>query len=98
MNFTIAMWAVWGVLVLLVFGLYIYRSRLTRDEEDELYLDEAFAAERDAQAAIRASVAKIEPTIRITRWVALAATLFVVVFYIHDFLVQFQNSSKAQFQ
>jgi type VI protein secretion system component VasF len=90
MNFIIAMWAIWGVLVVFVLALYIYRSRLTRDEEDELYLGEAFAAERAHQEQIKASVARIEPTIRMARWVVLAATLFVVVFYIHDFLVQFK--------
>lgn len=90
MNLIIAMWATWGALVVLVLMLYAYRSRLTRDEEDELFLGEAFAAERVHQEQIKASVAKIEPTIRVARWVVLAATLFVVVFYIHDFWVQFK--------
>lgn len=88
--FVIAMWSVWALLVLLVIALYIYRGRLTKDEEDELYLDDAFKAEREQQALIAAKVAKIEPTIRISRWLAVAATVFVVIFYIHDFLVQFQ--------
>jgi hypothetical protein len=79
-------------------ALYMYRARLSRDEEDELYLGEAVASARTEQEAIRARVAKIEPAIRITRWVVLAATLFVVVFYVHDFLVQLQSTSKAQFQ
>ncbi len=90
MNLIIAMWAIWGALVIFVLALYVYRSRLTRDEEDELYLDEAFAAERATQEAIRAQVAKIEPTIRVTRWLVLIATLVVVVYYIHDFWVQFK--------
>lgn len=90
MNFIIVMWAIWGALVIFALALQIYRSRLTRDEEDELYLDEAFAAERAAQEAIRVQVAKIEPTIRIARWLVLVATVFVVVYYIHDFLVQFK--------
>ena len=90
MNLIIAMWATWGALVIFVLALYVYRSRLTRDEEDELFLGDAFATERAAQEQIRTQVAKIEPTIRITRWLVLAATLFVVVFYIHDFLVQFK--------
>lgn len=88
--FVIAMWSVWALLVLVVIALYIYRGRLTKDEEDELYLDDAFKAEREQQALIAAKVAKIEPTIRISRWLAVAATVFVVIFYIHDFLVQFQ--------
>lgn len=88
--FVIAMWSVWAVLVLLVIALYIYRGRLTADEDDELFLDDAFKAEREAQAAIAAKVAKLEPTIRLSRWFALAATVVVVVYYIHDFLVQFQ--------
>ncbi len=89
-TFALSMLIVWAVLVLFVMALYVYRSRLTRDEEDELYLDDAFKAEREQQAAITAQVAKIEPTLRISRWLAAAATLFVVVYYIHDFLVQFK--------
>lgn len=89
-TFAISMLIIWAVLVLFVCALYIYRSRLTRDEEDELYLDDAFKTEREQQAAIIAQVAKIEPAIRISRWLAGAATLFVVVYYIHDFLVQFK--------
>jgi hypothetical protein len=88
--FVIAMLSVWALLVLVVIALYIYRGKLTQDEEDELFLDDAFKAEREAQAVIAAKVAKIEPTIRMARWLALAATVVVVVYYIHDFLVQFQ--------
>ena len=90
MNLVIAMWSTWSALVVFVLALYVYRSRLTRDEEDELFLGEAFAGERAAQESIRVRVAKIEPTIRITRWVVLAATLVVVAYYVHDFMVQFQ--------
>ena len=88
--FVIAMLSVWALIVLVVIALYIYRGRLTADEDDELFLDDAFKAEREHQAQITAKVAKLEPVIRFSRWIAVAATVVVVVYYIHDFLVQFQ--------
>jgi hypothetical protein len=76
------MWSVWGVLVLVLAGLYIYRTSLTRDEDDQLYLDEAFDHEKDAQAAIVAKVNKIEPAVKISTWLVAASTVFVIGYYI----------------
>jgi len=84
MNFVLAMWAVWGVLVVIAAALYLYRSRLQRDEEDQIFLDDSFTQEKAEQAQIAASVNKIEPTLRILQWAVVAATLFVIVYYIRD--------------
>jgi hypothetical protein len=83
MNFVLAMWAVWGVLVVAA-ALYLYRSRLQRDEADQIFLDDSFTQEKAEQAQIAASVNKIEPTLRILQWAVVAATLFVIVYYIRD--------------
>jgi hypothetical protein len=84
------MWVVWGVLVVVAAALYLYRSSLTRDEEDQIYLDDAFQHERMAQEAILAKVSKIEPAVRVSLWLVGAWTLFVVVYYIWDFIAQFK--------
>jgi hypothetical protein len=84
MNFVLAMWAVWGVLVVIAAALYLYRSRLQRDEADQIFLDDSFTQEKAEQAQIAASVNKIEPTLRILQWAVVAATLFVIVYYIRD--------------
>lgn len=90
MTFVPVMWAVWGVLVVVTFVMYLYRSRLTRDEEDQIFLDESFDQERQAQAEIAAKVGKLEPVLRTLMWVVAVATLFVIGYYIYDFISQFK--------
>jgi hypothetical protein len=84
------MWAVWGVLVLIVLGLKIYSDRLTRDEDDQLVLDSAFDNFRAEQAAMIEKVNKIEPLRKVSLWLALAATVFVAGYYVMDVLAKFK--------
>jgi hypothetical protein len=90
MAFVPMMWTVWGVLVAITAGVYIYRSRLMRDEEDQIFLDDSFHQEKEAQAEIAAKVNKVEPTLHLLFWVVAAATLFVIVYYIMDIVRQFR--------
>jgi hypothetical protein len=83
-------WSVWSLCVLFVAVMYLYRSRLTRDEDDQIFLDDSFSHERTAQAAIAEKVHKIEPVIRASMWLAGAATVLVVGYYIWDIFVQFK--------
>ncbi len=83
-------WSVWSLCVLFVAVMYLYRSRLTRDEDDQIFLDDSFSHERTAQAAITEKVHKIEPVIRASIWLAGAATVLVVAYYIWDIFVQFK--------
>lgn len=84
------MWAVWAALVLLFAALHLYRGRLERDEDDQIFLDESFAHERASQALIHQKVGKIQPAIRSSMYLAGAATLFVVGYYILDIYRQFK--------
>ena len=84
------MWAVWGVLALVTAALFVYRSSLTKDEEDQIFLDDSFDHERNAQAAIVAKVNKIQPYVRISLWLLGAATIFVIGYYVLDFINQFK--------
>jgi hypothetical protein len=90
MSFVPGMWVVWALLVLVVIALHLYKSRLERDEDDQLFLDDSFDHMKNEQAAIVARVHKIEPAERIAMGLALAATLFVVVYYVIEFVHQFQ--------
>jgi hypothetical protein len=90
MTMVPVMWSVWIFCVLILAVLYLYRSRLTRDEEDQIFLDDSFSHERTAQAAIIEKVNKIQPILRASIWLAGAATLFVVVYYIWDIMNQFK--------
>jgi hypothetical protein len=70
--------------------MYLYRSRLTRDEDDQIFLDDSFSHERTAQAAIAEKVHRIEPVVRASIWLAGAATVLVIAYYIWDIFVQFK--------
>lgn len=84
----IVVWSVWIAFALLMAVLYIYRSTLTRDEEDQIFLDESFDHEKAHQAAITARVAKVEPLVRIARWLVVAMTVVVIAYYIRDVMLQ----------
>lgn len=85
--FAPVMWAVWCSLVAVMAGLHVYRSSLTRDEEDQIFLDESFDHEKTAQAAIVAKVTKVEPVLRVAQWMVVGMTVIVLAYYVRDILV-----------
>lgn len=84
------MWAVWGVVAVATAALFVYRSSLTKDEEDQIFLDDSFDHERNAQAAIVAKVNKVQPYVRLALWLLAVATVFVIGYYVLDFINQFK--------
>jgi len=90
MTMVPVMWAVWAVLVLILAALYLYRSRVERDEEDQIFLDDSFDHQRSAQAAIVARVNKIQPVLRVSMVLASIATVFVIGYYVLDIVNQFK--------
>ena len=90
MTLVPVMWGVWGVLAVAVAALYLYRSNLTRDEEDQIYLDDAFQHERSAQEAIIAKVGKVEPLLRVAVWLVAGWTILVAAYYVWDVITQFK--------
>jgi hypothetical protein len=90
MSFVPIMWSVWSLFIVLTAALYIYRSNLTRDEEDQIFLDDSFEHEKSAQAAIVAKVNRVQPILRIVMWLAAIATVFVIGYYVVDMLSQFK--------
>ncbi|MGA2534855.1 MAG: hypothetical protein ABSF53_02480 [Terracidiphilus sp.] len=89
-GFVPVMWAIWGVLVLATLSLKIYTGRLSRDEDDQLILDDAFDHLKTEQAAIVAKVNKVRPLSVTSLWLAAAATVFVIGYYIVDIVNQFK--------
>jgi hypothetical protein len=81
------MWSVWAVFVAITAALYIYRSNVARDEEDQIFLDDSFSHERAEQAAIVARVNKIEPLVKVSQWLVMAMTAVVLIYYVRDILV-----------
>lgn len=90
MPFVPVMWSVWGAIVLMLAGVWLYRSRLERDEEDQIFIDEAFSQAKAAQAALMAKVAKVQPIMRAMMVVSGVATLFVIGYYVLDIINQFK--------
>ena len=90
MTFVPIMWSVWGVLVLFMAAMFIYRSNLTKNEEDQIFLDDSFEHEKTAQAAITARVNKVQPVLRAAMALVGIATLFVIGYYVLDVFNQFK--------
>jgi hypothetical protein len=81
--------SVWALCALFLAVIHLYRSRLTRDEEDQIFLDDSFSHERTAQAVIATKVQKIEPLVKTSHWLIGAATLLVVAYFVYEiFFIQ----------
>jgi uncharacterized ion transporter superfamily protein YfcC len=88
MTLVPVMWMVWAVLVILMTSLHLYRSSLEKNEDDQIFLDDSFSHEKAEQAAIATKVGKVEPLLKATRWLVIAMTVLVVVYYVWDVLLQ----------
>lgn len=80
-NLTPVMLIVWAALALITALLYAYRTTLTRDEEGQIFLDEAFDHEKAHQAEIVAKVTRIEPAIRWSAILTVAMTVLVIGYH-----------------
>jgi hypothetical protein len=76
-----AMWIVWGVCALVTALLTGYRSTITRDEEGQIFLDEAFAHEKAVQTAIMTKVERLRPILTASQVVTGVMTLGVIAYY-----------------
>ncbi len=84
------MWVVWCSLAVLLFIVKLYVSRLSRDEDDQLVLQESFEHVRVEQAEMVAKLKKFQP-VQTGVLVALGlATLFVAGYYVLDIMNQFK--------
>jgi divalent metal cation (Fe/Co/Zn/Cd) transporter len=84
------MWATWGLLVVLTVAVYLYRSSLTRDEEDQIFLSDGFEHEKVVQSAITAKVNKIQPVVTVCSSLVAVASLFVLGYYVFDAVQRFK--------
>jgi hypothetical protein len=82
------MWTVWSAFVVFTAALYIYRSSLTKNEEDQIFLDDSFSHEQAEQAVIASKVARVEPMVRIARWLVVGMTVIVITYYVRDIMIQ----------
>lgn len=83
-----ALWSVWSAFAVFLAALYIYRSSLGRDEEDQIFLDDSFDHQKAEQAIITARVARVDPWIRTAAWLLAGTSALIVIYYVRDVLVQ----------
>ncbi len=84
------MWVVWGISVILFVVVKLYASRLSRDEDDQLVLDDSFEHVRAEQAAIVARLNKVQPIMRAVLVLLCVMTAVVIGYYVFDAIRQFQ--------
>ena len=77
MSPLIGLSVLWGVITTVLIVLLIYRSTLTMQEDDQLYLSDSESHMQKEQTEILTKVNKINPVVR---WLgASSAVLFLVV-------------------
>ena len=81
-NLVSVLWVVWALFALVTALLYAYRARVTRDEEGQIFLDEAFAHEERTQSEITMKVHRLEPAIRTSLALTGLMTAVVIAYYI----------------
>jgi hypothetical protein len=89
-GFAMTMWAVWGGLVAMLVAVRIYIGRLSQDEDDQIFLDDAFDRMRNEQEAIAARVNRAQPLRIASMWMVVAASVFVAGYYVMDIMTQFK--------
>jgi len=89
MTFVPVMFSVWGALILLFIALKLYAARLSRDEEDQVMLNDSSSNMKTEQAEIVAKVGKVEPLQRVALGLVGAMTLFIIGYFILDIIHQF---------
>jgi hypothetical protein len=67
----------WGVLTAILIILLIYRSTLTMQEDDQLFLDESSAQLAAEQTELMAKVKKITPLVKVLG--ATSGVMFLVI-------------------
>ena len=80
----------WGVLTAFLIILLIYRSTLTMQEDDQLFLDESESHMAQEQMELMAKVNKINPMVK-----ALGATLGVMFLVIAGLFI-YQGLNQVQ--
>jgi hypothetical protein len=83
-NVVPVLWIVWAIFALVTALLYAYRASLTRDEEGQIFLDEAFAHEKAVQTQIVSKVTKLQPALRASLILTVVMTVVVLAYYAWD--------------
>jgi hypothetical protein len=89
MSYVLMIWTVWVALALILLALILYRSNITRYEDDQLFLDDANTMQHHEQDEVLRRVKPVERMIRVFGGVEGVVTLGIVALYLMDALRQF---------
>lgn len=83
------LWIAWAVVTTVLLALLVYRSNLTRYEEDQLFLDDASEHQHKEQETILKKVNRIQPFVRAFTVTTCVMTVAIVGIYVYDAIKQF---------
>jgi len=86
MSYMPVVWVVWAGIITLLLILLVYRSNLTRYEEDQIFLDDASNHQKKEQDEILVKVRKIQPVIYWVTGATCALTVGILGVYVWDAL------------
>ena len=84
MNVLPALIVVWAVFTGLFLALLAYNGTLTRYEENQLFLDDINAIEKQQQSAILNKITKVTPYIRALGTLSALMTVVIITIYTLD--------------
>ena len=90
MPFVPWMWVIWGVLACLFIVFKLFVSRMSRNEDDQIVLQDSFDHVRAEQAAIAARLHRAQPVGYVLLGLLGAMTLYVISYYVLDMIRQFR--------
>jgi hypothetical protein len=86
MSFMPVVWIVWAAVITFLLVLLVYRSNLTRYEEDQIFLDDAGSHQKKEQEDLLVRVNKIQPLIRVVTGATCLLTVGILGVYVWDAL------------
>ena len=84
------MWVAWGLVFLTFVGFRVYVARMSRNEDDQLVLQDSSAHVRKEQEVIMDRLQKTKPVGRAILAVFGVMTLYVAGYYVMDMVRQFR--------
>jgi hypothetical protein len=87
MSYMPVVWIVWACIGLCLMILLLYRSNLTRYEEDQIFLDDAADHQKKQQEEILVKVNKIQPFIRVVTGATWVLTVAIIGVYVWDAVI-----------
>jgi hypothetical protein len=89
MSYIPLMWTVWAGLTTILLVLLLYRSNLTRYEDDQVYLDESAERHNKDQQELLNKVNRVTPVVKIVTVCTCVMTAAILGFYVWDAVKQF---------